>query len=105
MEHMMGNLIAVVDLTTGIECEREEETLTLDIPADFDREASEVFVDADKLARYRTAKGETRVCSSAPTYLSGRAPGEECLVATQDVDFTGAVCTRHYWRSVVNPLH
>ncbi len=100
----MEKLIAVVDLTSGKQLDREKETLTLDIPPDFDRETGGVFVDADRLGRYRTTRGETRVYSTVPKHLSHRAAGEECLVATQEVDSSGAVCTRRYWRSVVKPL-
>ena len=100
----MDQLISVVDLGSGKQSEREQETLTLDIPPDFDRETGGVFVGADKLGRYRTTGGETRVYSTAPSHLSDRAAGEECLVAMQEVDSSGAVCTRRYWRSVVKPL-
>jgi hypothetical protein len=47
----MDDLIAVVDLTSGKQLERDKETLTLDIPPDFDRETGGVFVDADRLGR------------------------------------------------------
>jgi hypothetical protein len=100
----MNNLIAVVDLTSGKHLEREKETLTLDIPPDFDRATGGVFVDADKLGRYRTLGGETRVYSTLPQQLSHRTAGEECLVAAQEVDSGGAACKRHYWRSVVKPV-
>ena len=100
----MNNLIAVVNLVNGEELEREKDTLTLDFPPDFDRQTGGVFVDADKLGRYRTTKGETRVYGTMPKHLSHRAAGEECLVAAQKIDSTGAACTRQYWRSVVKPL-
>jgi hypothetical protein len=100
----MEQLIAVVDLTSGKRLDRDRETLTLDIPLDFDRETGGVFVDADKLGRYRTREGETRVYSTVPKHLSQRAAGEECLVAAEEVDSSGSMCTRHYWRSVVKPL-
>jgi hypothetical protein len=100
----MGQLIAVVDLTSGKELERDKETLTLDIPLDFDRQTGGVLVDADKLGRYRTRGGETRVYSTVPKHLSDRAAGEECLVATREVDSSGPVRTRRYSRSVVKPL-
>ena len=93
----------VLDLTTGRQHRREKDTLTLDIPQDLDRETGGVFVDADKLGRYRTKDGETRVYGTAPKLLSHRAAGEECLVATPEIDSSGAACRRHYWRSVVNP--
>lgn len=97
----MQKLITVLDLTSGKQSQRDEDTLTLDIPQDIDRGAGGVFVNSDKLGRYRTMNGETRVYSTSPRLLSHRAPGEECLVATAEVDSTGASCTRHYWRSVV----
>ena len=99
----MNGLIAVVNLVSGEQLDREKETLTLDVPADFDRQTGGVFVDADRLGRYRTTKGETRVYGTTPSHLSRRAAGEECLVAAQGIDSSGAACTRLYWRSVVNP--
>ena len=101
----MDNLITVMDLTTGKEIKRERETLTLDVPLDFDRETGGVFVNADRLGRYRTKEGETRIYSTSPKHLSNRSVGEECLVATQEIDSSGASCTRLYWRSVVKPKH
>ncbi|HUJ29535.1 MAG TPA: hypothetical protein VLW85_26120 [Myxococcales bacterium] len=99
----MGKFIAVVNLVNGEALQRENDTLTLDFPPDFDQQTGGVFVDADRLGRYRTTKGETRVYGAAPKRLSGRDAGEECLVAAQEVDSSGSVCTRLYWRSVVNP--
>lgn len=100
----MNKLIAVVNLVNGEELEREKQTLTLDFPPDFDRQAGQVFVEADRLGRYRTTKGETRVYGTTPKHLSHRAAGEECLVAAQEIDSAGVACTRQYWRSVVKPL-
>ena len=101
----MEQLIAVIDLFSGVVSDREKDTLTLDVPAGFDGKTGGggVSVDADKLGRYLTVEGQTRVYATAPKYLSHRWPGEECLVATVDVDTTGAACTRHYWLSVVEP--
>ncbi|HEX9579128.1 MAG TPA: hypothetical protein VF993_15350 [Myxococcales bacterium] len=99
----MDKLIAVVDLTSGAVLNRDKETLTLDIPPDFDRHTGGVFVDADKLGRYRTAEGQTCVYATTPSHLSQRSAGEECLVATQEVDSSGASCTRRYWLAVVEP--
>jgi hypothetical protein len=102
----MDKLIAVVDLTSGKLLERAEETLTLDIPPDFDSETGGVFVDAERLGRYRTAKGESRVYITVPRPLSRRRAGEECLVAAQEVDpSSGSTALRRYWRSVVKPTH
>jgi len=99
----MDKLISVLDLSSGTGSNREKDTLTLDIPAGFDRNAGGVFVDADKLGRYRTADGQTRVYATAPKHLSHRSPGEECLVATREVDSSGAACTRRYSLSIVEP--
>lgn len=101
----MDKLIAVFDLNSGAVLERERETLTLDIPAEFDRATGGVFVDADKLGRYRTASGKTRVYSTSPRFLSQRTLGEECLVARGEVDSSGPSCTRQYWLSVVKAIH
>ena len=99
----MDKAIAVVDLTTGALQDRATDTLTLDIPRDFDRQTGGVFVDADRLGRYRTTAGATRVYLTSPRHLSQRSPGEECLVAAQDVDSSGAAIVRRYWRSVIEP--
>jgi hypothetical protein len=99
----VNKLIAVVDTTSGTLSDRDGETLTLDLPLDFDRNTGGVFVDADKLGRYRTSEGQTCVYVTAPKHLSRRSAGEECLVATPQVDSSGAACTRRYWLSVVEP--
>ena len=99
----MESLISVVDLTSGALANRDRATLTLDVPPDFDRNTGGVFVDADRLGRYRTPQGQTCVYVTKPQHLSGRSPGEECLVATEQVDTGGAACTRRYWLSVVEP--
>jgi len=99
----MDKLIAVVDLTSGRLFDREKDTLTLDIPPDFDCETSEVFVGADRLGRYRTVAGESRIYMTLLRRLSQRDPGEECMVAAHEVDRSGPACLRHYWRSMVEP--
>ena len=95
--------VAVVDLSSGAVSSRDDETLTLDIPRDFDRAAGGVFVNSDKLGRYRTSDGQTRVYATAPRLLSSRSRGEECLVASEEIDSSGASCARRYWRSVIEP--
>ena len=59
-------------------------------------------MDADKLGRYQTAAGESRVYLANPRLLSGRAPGEECLVAAADVEMSGKTCTRRYQIAMVD---
>ena len=100
---MKPRLIAVVNLTSGVLLERETDTLTLDIPPDFDPDTGGVFVDADRLGRYRTKAGATRVYSATPSHLSQRGAGEECLVAAQEIDSSGQASLRRYWRSLVKP--
>ena len=95
--------VSVVDLSSGTVRSRDDETLTLDLPSDFDRSTGGVFVNADQLGRYRASDGATRVYSAAPTQLSSRSRGEECLVASEDVDSSGNACVRRYWRSVIEP--
>ncbi len=98
-------LIAVVDLSSGKLLEREQETLTLDIPPDFDRQTSAMSVDADRLGRYRTAAGQSRVYITFPRRLAQREASEECLVAALEVDANDPAHSRRYWRSVVKPAH
>ena len=99
----MDRPIAVVDLTSGELLEREQETLTVDVPADLDPGTTALLVDANRLARYRTAAGATRVYLARPRMLWQRGTGEECLVASQEVEFNGAACVRRYSRSLVKP--
>jgi hypothetical protein len=99
----MTQLIEVVDLSSGEMLEREGRTLTLDVPPDFDPGARGVFVDADRLGRYRTSGGAMRIYGAAPVRLSRRWAGEECLVAVEQVDSSDARCTRRYAHSVVKP--
>ena len=101
----MDKLIGVVDLASGRLFDREKETLTLDVPPDFDCESGEVLLSADRLGRYRTAAGESRFYMALPRWLSQRDPGEQCMVAAHEVDRSGPACLRHYWRSVVEPAH
>jgi hypothetical protein len=97
----MTKLIAVVDLASGTITNRRQDALTLDIPSDLDRGSGSVSVNADKLGRYLTAAGESRVYFANPRLLSGRAAGEECLVAAADIETSGKTCTRRYRISMV----
>ena len=98
----MQKLIGVVDLANGTITSRRQDSLTLDIPAELDWITGGVSVDADKLGRYQTAAGESRVYLANPRLLSGRAPGEECLVAAADVEMSGKTCTRRYQIAMVD---
>jgi hypothetical protein len=62
MRYTARHARSTVDFATGKQLEREKETLTLDIPPDFDRETGGVFVDADN-GWYR-AKGISAAPSS-----------------------------------------
>lgn len=97
----MEQLIAVVDLSSGMVSNREKDTLTLDVPADF--ECDGVSVNADRFGRYLTLEGQSGVYATAPKHLSHRSPGEECMVAMPEVDSTGGACTRRYSLSLVEP--
>jgi hypothetical protein len=78
---MFRRTIAIVDLASGRITERPRETLTLDVPADFDRSACIASVDAHSRASYLSTSGTTLVNPAHPRPLSWRVHGEECLVA------------------------
>ena len=78
---MFRRTIAVVDLTSGKIIDRPSDTLTLDVPADFDRSACTASVDAGARAHYLSTAGTTLVNPAHPRPLSWRVRGEECLVA------------------------
>jgi len=78
---MFRSSIPVVDLTSGKVTERASNTLTLDVPADFDRKACVASVDAQSRAHYLSMAGTTLVNTAHPRPLSWRVRGEECLVA------------------------
>jgi hypothetical protein len=75
------NSIPVVDLNSGRTTERPRQTMTLDIPPDFDRTACVATVNARSEAHYLSNAGTTLVNDAHPRPLSWRIRGEECLVA------------------------
>ena len=78
---MFRRTIAIVDLTSGRITDCPSDTLTLDVPADFDRSACMASVDAGSRAHYLSTRGTTLVNPAHPRPLSWRVLGEECLVA------------------------
>ena len=84
----MNSLIGVVDLASGAITSCRQDSLTLDIPSDLDPTAGVVSLDAE-LGRYVTRSGERREYSARPVLLSRRSPGEECLVASAELDHDG----------------
>jgi hypothetical protein len=78
---MFRRTIAIVDLKSGRVSDRTSNTLTLDVPADFDRSACLASVDARSQAHYLSTAGTTLLNSAHPRPLSWRVRGEECLVA------------------------
>ena len=78
---MFQHTIAVVDVTSGRITDRASDTLTLDVPADFDRAAGVASVDARSCAHYLSTAGSTLVNPAPQRPLSWRVRGEECLVA------------------------
>jgi hypothetical protein len=73
--------IPIVDLTSGAITVRASNTLTLDVPADFDRNAGVASVDTRARAHYLSTEGTNLLNPAHPRPLSWRARGEECLVA------------------------
>jgi hypothetical protein len=98
----MKKLIGVVDLASGTITNRRQDALTLDIPSDLDRSSGGVSVSADRVGRYVTAAGQNRVYFANPRLLSGRAPGEECLIAAAGIETNGETCTRRYRIAMVD---
>jgi hypothetical protein len=74
---MYRRTIPIVDLVNGRVINRASNTLTLDVPADFDRSAS-----VASGAHYLSTGGTSLVNPAHPRPLSWRARGEECLVAS-----------------------
>jgi hypothetical protein len=95
----MDKLIGVVDLSNGAVTDCRVDCLTLDVPPDIDRVAGSVSLSADNVARYITASGMKRSYLAHPTALSGRARGEECLVAA---DTAIATSSRSYRIAMVD---
>ncbi len=78
---MLRSTIPIVDLTSGVVTDRASNTLTLDVPADFDRSACMLSLDAQSHAHYLSTAGTTLVETARPQPLLWRVRGEECLVA------------------------
>jgi hypothetical protein len=97
----MKRLIEIVDLTSGAITNRTADTLTLDVPADLDWQTGGVSIDADRIVRYFAAGAARRLYIGSPRQLSGRAAGEECLVAVERLDYGSAGCVDRYSLSVV----
>jgi len=76
----MKRMIAIVDLEDGQMHERPSDTLTLDVPADFDRPGGVVSLDEHSHGHYVATDGKRREYQAYPRPLSWRAHGEECLV-------------------------
>ncbi len=77
----MKRMIAIVDLGNGEVQERSSDTLTLDVPADFDRPGGVVSLDAQSHGHYIATDGKSREYYAFARPLSWRIRGEECLVA------------------------
>ena len=97
----MKALVQIVDLTSGAIANRRADTLTLDVPRDLDRKTGGVSVDAERIVRYFAAGAARRLYIGKPRQLSGRAVGEECLVAGERLQSEGVICQR-YSLSVVH---
>jgi hypothetical protein len=76
----MKRMIAIIDLRSGEMQERPSDTLTIDVPADFDRPAGVVSLDAHSHGHYIATDGKSREYQAFARPLSWRIRGEECLV-------------------------
>jgi hypothetical protein len=97
----MKKRIEIVDLSSGAITNRHADTLTLDIPADLDRMTGGVSIDADRIVRYFAAGAARRLYVGRPSRLSARVVGEECLVAVDRFEGSGAACLGRYSLCVV----
>jgi hypothetical protein len=75
----MRRSIATLDLASGTVSDRESNTPTLDVPADFDRTTTSAQLDASSHLHYATY-GKPVVRPAFVRPLSWRTRGEECLV-------------------------
>ena len=79
----MKRMIPIVDLATGVITDRLSNTLTLDLPEDFDRSGAGAQVDARSRVQYRSLNGKNVVSPTLLRPLSWRVHGEECLVSSE----------------------
>ena len=79
----MRRMITIVNLGTGAVSARPSDTQTLDLPRDFDPEATAAALDGHLHALYRSTRGKEVSCTVHPRPLSWRVHGEECLVADE----------------------
>jgi hypothetical protein len=75
----MRRSIATLDLASGTVSDRESNTPTLDVPADFDRTTTSAQLDLSSHLHYSTY-GKPVVRPAFVRPLSWRTRGEECLV-------------------------
>src|SRR5438105_1456674 len=80
----MERMIQVFDLVSGAVFHRPSHTLTLDVPADLDRETGVVSLDPESRGHYIATDGKQREYAALTRPLSGRSPGEQCLVADRN---------------------
>lgn len=86
----MKRMIPIVDLATGAITDRPSNTLTFDLPDDFDRSSAAAETDARSRVQYRSVNGKSVVCAMLPRPLSWRVHGEECLVSDEAILPQGA---------------
>jgi hypothetical protein len=77
---MHRRTIPTVDFSTGEISQRASDTLTVDIPADFDRAAGEISVDGRDTAHYLSLDGKRLSYHTHFRPLSWRVRGEQCLI-------------------------
>ena|SRR5450432_427277 len=75
------SIIPVLDLGSRKVTDRPSQTLTLDVPVDFDRSTGVASVDGQSRAHYLSTAGIELVNAAHPRPLSWRVRGEQCLVA------------------------
>jgi hypothetical protein len=97
-------MIPVVDLANQSVSFRPDDTRTLDLPRDFDRQMATASLDAGSHVRCSSNDGRALLYRAFTTPLSSRRGGEECLVA--DRAFRATVARPGNYRlSTVKPTH
>jgi hypothetical protein len=97
-------MIPVIDVANHSVSFRPDDTRTLDLPRDFDRQNPSASLDAGSRVRCSASGGRTLLYRAFTTPLSSRLLGEECLVA--DRAFRATVARPGNYRlSTVKPTH
>lgn len=101
---LVAHMIPVVDIANDSVSSRPDDTRTIDVPNDFDRDCPTASLDAGSRVRCLATGGRPLFYRAFTVPLSSRRGGEECLVA--DRAFRATVARPGNYRlSTVKPAH